>query len=106
MEYIAHGVTLAEYMRSTSRQDETYTLVADTVRHMTHFAVPKNAGPRPVEGGSLTEAGKKNLKGLQRTAHLLKVRHADAREPEGREVRSSSFCRRTLSLIIRCTGGL
>lgn len=53
MEYIAHAVTLAEYMRSTSRPDETYTLVADTVRHMTHFAVPKNAAPRPVEGGSL-----------------------------------------------------
>lgn len=41
MEYIAHAVTLAEYMRSTSRPDETYTLVADTVRHMTHLAVPK-----------------------------------------------------------------
>ena len=57
MEYIAHAVTLAEYMRSTSRPDETYTLVADTVRHMTHFAVPKNAAPRPVEGGSLRYNG-------------------------------------------------
>lgn len=57
MEYIAQAVTLAEYMRSTFRPDERYTLVADTVRHMTHFAVPKNAAPQPVEGGSLRYNG-------------------------------------------------
>lgn len=55
MEYIAHAVTLAEYMGS--RPDESYALVADTVRHMTHFALPKNTAPRPVEGGSLRYNG-------------------------------------------------
>lgn len=231
MEYIPHAVTLAEYMRSTSRPDETYALVADTVRHMMQFAVPKNAAPGPVEGGSLryegfpvgwerewkdvweleecvnevlrqekkthhsdptklppqpwrvdfynpssstplmfcytglrldnfliskdeassrkirlhvvdfhqagflppaflelvlcqvfcampiysmifpegvaenaeAEAGRRNLKGLQRAVHLIKMRDADARKPKGREVRVSRFCRRRwhpLSLIV------
>lgn len=215
MEYIPHAVTLVEYMQSSSRPDKTYALVADTIRHMTRSAVPKNATPGPVGGGSLryggfpvgwerewkdvselqecvnevlrqekatsnsnqtkvsssqpwrvdfthpssstslmfcytdlcphnflistdeassgktrlhvvdfhqagflpraflelvlcqvvcampiysmvfpegaAEAGRGNLKGLQRVAHLLKTRDADARRPKGREVRISSF---------------
>lgn len=225
MEYIPHAVTLAEYMQSSSRPDHTYVLVADTVRHMTTFTVPKNAAPGPVGGGSLryggfpvgwerewkdvselqecvnevlrqertkpnskvpssqpwrvdfthpssstslifcytglcpdnflistdeassgktklhvvdfhqagflpraflelvlcqgvcgmpiypmvfpegaaAAGGRRNLKGLQRAAYLLKMRDADARKPKGREVRVSRFCRRRwhpLSLLV------
>lgn len=57
MEYIPRAVTLAEYMQSSSRPDETYALVADSVRHMTRFTVPKNAAPGPVGGGSLRFGG-------------------------------------------------
>lgn len=31
--------------------------MADTVRQMTHFAVPKDGAPGPVEGGSLRNNG-------------------------------------------------
>lgn len=57
MEYIPHAVTLVEYMQSSSRPGEAYALIADTVRHMTRFTVPKNAAPGPVGGGSLRYGG-------------------------------------------------
>lgn len=57
MEYIPSAVTLVEYMQSSSRPDETYALVAGTVRHMTRFTVPKTQ-PRGRSGvGVLGLAG-------------------------------------------------
>lgn len=50
-----------------------------------------------------TAGGRRNLRGLQRAAYLLKMRDSDARKPKGREVRISRFCRwrwHPLSLIV------
>lgn len=57
MEHIPQAVTLAEYIQSSSRLNEIYARVADTVTHMTRFPIPTNAATGPVGGGSLRYGG-------------------------------------------------